>query len=298
MAPIDSAAMGDFLTDTMPVADPATAGRYSSRLGEDWKAFYAFGGATMGAAVRAMDTRVGDPDLGPLSVHAQFLSPIACGGLTVDTEIVRAGRSVQQVAATLRADNADEIALRLQGTWGRTEDDVVTGLGVTPIDVPGPEDESLHRGRGEDSRFSSLPVHAQFEERRCEGWAEPGAFFRDELQGESAVWTRLLHGHRSSEGIFVPAVIAVLADRGPGPHLGTTIIGRPADEIPARPMVTLEMAVRFVAEPVGDWLLLHGTIVEAAGRYLSSRVVMWDEERRLIAIADQLARFASTIVTG
>jgi acyl-coenzyme A thioesterase PaaI-like protein len=290
--------VGGFLSDTRPVIDPTVPGRYSSMLGEDWKAFFAFGGATMGAAIRAMDARVGDPGLSPVSVHAQFLSPVPCGGLTIDTELVRAGRSVQQLAATLRPDDAPEVALRLQGTWGRHDnDDVVTGLGVAPIDVPGPDGDALLPGKREGTPFSSLPMHTHFEERRAPGWAEPGAFFEDDQRPESAVWTRLRDGHRTSEGTFVPAVIAVIADRAPGPHLGFTISGSVDHDIPARPMVTLELAVRFVAEPVGDWLLLHGTVVEAARRYITTRVVMWDENQDLIAIADQVARFAGRVVT-
>jgi acyl-CoA thioesterase len=265
-------------------------------LGDDWRAFYAFGGATMGAAIRAMGAHVGDPDLAPISVHAMFLNPIETGALTIDVESLRAGRSVHQVAAVLSRDGAEDAAIRLQGTWGRRDDDPVTGVELQPPDVPGPDDSTV-QPIVHDERFAHLPLHVHFEERPCPGWSTPQAFHTTGVSAQSAVWTRLQAGHRTGADRFEPAVLAVIADRAPGPHLGPTVSGRPDDDIPARPMVTLELAIRFIGQPVGDWMLVHGAVVEAAHRYLTTRAVIWDQHRDLVAIADQTARFASTPVT-
>lgn len=285
--------MGDFLADTEPVGDPAVSGRYGCLLGDDWKALYVYGGATMGAALRAMCARLADPELRLLSVHALFLSPVPCGPLTIDTELLRAGRSVQQVAAVLRADASShgELALRLQGTWGSHAADVITGLGEAMPSVAGPDDPSMLPPPPMPKELSDFQLHGQFEERYCPGWSRPGAFFDGAEAAESAVWARLRGGHRDGLGTFVPAVLLALADRAPGPHLGPTVQSGDR-EAGLRPMVTLELALRSIAEPVGDWLLLHGRIIEAAGGYLTTRVHMWDEARGLIAIADQLSRFA------
>lgn len=288
--------MGNFFSDTEPVADGSRPGRYRSKLGDDWNAVFAFGGATMGAAVRAMNAHVAEPELRPVSVHALFLDPVKTGGVVVDVETLRGGRSVRQVAAALRPEGADAPALRLQGTWGRDAADHVVGIGLEPPRVPGPDGEGVEP-LVHDERFAHLPLHVHFEERECPGWTVPGSFFADPASARSAVWTRLSDGHRDENGRFDPAILPVLADRGPGPHLGPTMRTTSPDGVDGRPMVTLELAIRFVSEPASDWLLLAGSIVEAGNRYLTTRTALWDEDRTLIAIADQTARFASRSIT-
>ncbi len=249
----------------------------------------------MGAAIRAMDEAVHDPSLSVVSVHAQFLNAIPCGDITTDTEVLRAGRSVQQLASTLRSTDSDEIAIRLQGTWGNhVPDDPLTGLGIEMPDVPGAHDDSLVVNV-DDSPFASYPINGNFEERHCPSYVRPGAFFDDNQQAESAVWTRLVAGCHEADGRFEPATLALFADRAPGPHLGHTFYGVDG-AVGARPAVTLELSLRVVDTPVSEWLLVHSKVVEAGGRYMTTHTEIWDEDHRLIATSGQRARLTANVV--
>ena len=222
-----------------------------------------------------------------------FLTPAAVGDLTLDVEALRAGRSIQQISTLLRNSAEDLPALALRSTWGRREPDPISGVGLTVPEVPDPDDPSVSP-LVIDERFAHLQLHVNFEERACPGHVTQGALL-DGMVAESAVWARLVDGHRDSGDQFDPAVLAVLADRVPGPHLGSTI-SPPGRDLPPRPMVTLELSIRFVTDPTSEWLLLRGTVVEAANRYVTTRATIWDLDRNLIAIADQTARFAATPV--
>ena len=85
--------------------------------------------------------------------------------------------------------------------------------------------------------------------------------------------------------------LALVADRVPGPHLGPCLAAA-ADPDP-RPLVSLEMTLRVYAEPATDWLLLHSRVDHAGEGHVTTRVNIWDEQHRLVATSEQLARFAN-----
>jgi hypothetical protein len=201
---------------------------------------------------------------------------------------------MHQLSAVLSPPGG-EAALRVQGTWGGHEPDPATGLGVRCPDVPPPDDPVLRPPR-HSPEFGHLPINGQFDERHCPGSAAPGALVAPEMDASSMVWTRLGGDHHDERQPFDPALFALYADRVPGPHLGATITDHPSIEVPPGALVTLEATLRIIGVPSTDWVLLEGVIPEAAGRYVTIRANMWDEAGRLVAIADQTARFAATEV--
>ena len=246
------------------MVDPQHPGRYRCNLGENWNAFFAFGGATLAAAMRATSAHVDHPDLHPVGIHALFLHPVEGGPLVIDVETQRGGRRVQQLSATLHSATGDP-ALRMQGIWGSHEPDLVTGLGLRFPDVPLPDDPTMAPPE-HSPEFGHLPINAQFDERHCPGSAVPGSLLDPERDATSAVWTRLGGEFHSGPTPFDPALLALYADRVPGPHLGRTITGHPTTNVPPRAIVTLELSLRIVGTPSSDWLLLEGSVPQAAGR--------------------------------
>ncbi|MEZ5206203.1 MAG: thioesterase family protein [Acidimicrobiales bacterium] len=97
---------GDFAADTAVTPVPAPPGTFTADLSEAWKVFYAFGGATMAVALRAAQAGLDRDDLAPVSATAVYAAPVPCGEMTIDTRILRAGRSAAQVTADLRAGSA------------------------------------------------------------------------------------------------------------------------------------------------------------------------------------------------
>ena len=286
--------VGAFLVDTAPIRRSEGAdGRFSGELGDGWSVVSAFGGASLAATLRAMNAAVDRPEFRLASAHAQFISPVNTGPFAVDVTVLRMGRSVAQAAGELRERGSDQIGIRVSGTWAHPRpDDPVHGTGVEPPVVDDPGSSSLVRLEHEPP-WDQFPIHDKFEEWRSPAHHHPGALFIDTASPESVVWTRLTDASHHDDGRFEVAALALLADRAPGPHLGPCLAPI-ADEIPARPLVTLDMTLRVYAEPASEWLLLHSRVDEAAEGHVATRVDMWDTERRLVATSEQLARWGNT----
>lgn len=289
--------MGSFLADTCPRRDEGVEGRFASYLGEDWSIVFAFGGATMATIVRALDAAVDNTDLRMVAAHAQFVSPVPSGPVFVDTEIVRAGRSVAQVAAELNTPDAAGPAVRCSGTWASPRvDHPVTGRGVAPPPVSRPGSPELIRIE-HDPPWDQFPIQSKFEEWRCPGYSQPHALFVDGESPQAAVWLRMTDDARHDNGRFEPAALALVADRAPGPHLGPCLEPTPDIEFAPLPLVSLEAALRVYGEPATDWLLLHSRVDDARDGHVATRVDIWDEAMDLIATSEQLARYGDKPVT-
>jgi hypothetical protein len=138
--------MGSFLADTCPRRNVDVQGRFEGDLGEDWSVVFVFGGATLATILRALDATVGNTELQMVAAHAQFVSPVRSGPFAVDTEVVRAGRSVAQLAAVLTTPDATGPAMRCAGTWASARvGHPVTGRGGVAPSVPGPHARGLIR---------------------------------------------------------------------------------------------------------------------------------------------------------
>ena len=156
--------------------------------GEDWSIVFVFGGATLATTLRALDAAVGNTELQMVAAHAQFVSPVRPGPFSVDTEIVRAGRSVVQLAAALNTPDATGPAIRCSGTWASPRvDHPVTGRGAVPPSVLGPRSPGLTPIE-HDPPWDQFPIQTKFEEWRCPGYAQPHALFVECESPEAAVW--------------------------------------------------------------------------------------------------------------
>src|SRR6266403_1970188 len=54
----------------------------------------------------------------PLSATAMFCSPVPCGPVEIETEIVRSGKSVTNCQTTLRGTGSGEVGVRLIASFG------------------------------------------------------------------------------------------------------------------------------------------------------------------------------------
>ena len=57
-------------------------------------------------------------------------------------------------------------------------------------------------------------------------------------------------------------------------------------------LVSLEISMQFFETTTGSWLLQDSYARHAGAGYVFGHVELWDEERRLLAIAAQRARVA------
>ena len=149
----DTLAPGDVMADTTPRPVPGIPGRYELTISDNYRIFYAFGGITMAAALRAATTELDRPDLEPVVADSTYCQAIPCGPVAVQVEVLRQGRNGSQALVRMWAlDPADpdptgEVRsdLVLTVVYGNRDESPYGFVGEPRPDVGGPDD---YRPRG------------------------------------------------------------------------------------------------------------------------------------------------------
>ncbi len=277
-------APGDLLRDTTLAPDPGHRGRYHGAIPEAWQVVYAFGGVSMTASLRAMQTHLGRPDLQLVTANAIFCAPVPCGPISVDVDVLRNGRGAAQVASNLFVPGTEGIALRTHGVFGRPHDTDLAFRDVEfPADVAMPDACEPPPPRPADDPWPEINFHQQTEwlpalpfDPEREGPAPGGARF--------AAWTRLLVEPRLADGSYDLVSLGVPSD-SIGPAIGQGLPG------PRRQFMSLslEIGIRFIRPPAGRWILQHMRCWHCGDGYATGPTELWDEHRNLLAIAQQTA---------
>jgi acyl-CoA thioesterase len=287
-APTGTVAPGDLLADVDVRPDPARPGRWRAELPPAWNVFYVFGGVTMATALRAAERALGREDLVPLGAHATFCAPVPAGAVVVDTEVLRPGRSAAQVAADVRIGDG-ELALRLTATFGQRHEAPVAYTGIDfPAGVLAPEaSPERPASRAPDDPFPPINFHEQTDWRPA---MEGVRFFDPDAPpgpARFASWFRLRTEARRADGTWDPVALCV-----PGDMLGPAV-ARPLGGVArSRPflILSLDIDLQFVADTDAEWILQHVVVQHAGDGYALGTTELWDDRRRLVALATQRAR--------
>jgi len=283
---------GDILRDTTPHPVDGVDGRYTAVIPEAWRIFYAFGGATMATALRVAEAAVAREDLHLVSSEATFCQAIPCGPVGASAEVIRQGRSAAQVLVRLWAldpeapDPAgpERSDLLVMCVFGTTDQSPVEFVGAVAPDVPGPLECDDPRRVAEDSPFNNIPYHAQTEFRftdRTIRWGED----HPPSDPVSSSWFRFKRPPFRADGTWEPAALAL-----PGDILGPAVNAGAGGGVSPFLVVSLQIGLQIVGEVRSEWLLAH-TRSQIAGRgYASGTAELYDEDRRLVAIATQCAK--------
>ena len=286
--------VGDLLADIDVQPDPATPGRYVLDLSPAWNIFYTFGGVTMAAALRAAERGVARDDLHPLNAHAVYCSPVAAGPIEIDVDVIRSGKSAANVSVDLRQRGHESSDLRMLATFGQLHDSPYEYRGVEfPADVLPPELCPQRPDPAEMSEartpFPPVNFHQQNDWRPAlegfsweENWGD-----REPREARFASWFRLLNEPRRADGSIDPISYCVPADML-GPAIGRRI-GPLGAERPFL-ILSLDINLQFFATTSSEWTLQHVISHHAGNGYAYGVTELWDEERRLIALATQRAR--------
>lgn len=204
------------------------------------------------------------------SLQVSFVGPVTPDqSVTVHAELLREGKAVSQVQATMR--QADETRLVCLGSFGG---DRPSAIGVAALPAPGapaPEQcQALPYLEG------VTPAFTQHIEMR---WAFGHMPFSGKGGREMGGWMRF----RETPETVTDAHIVALVDAWPPavlPHLN-----RPA------PASSLSWALdivhpRPVIEP-GDWLLYRATIDQAGAGYGHTQATVWTQRGELVALSRQ-----------
>lgn len=282
-----SVPQGDLLRDTTLTPDPDVAGRYHGTISEAWKVMYAFGGVSMTACLRAMQHHLGRPDLDLVTANAIFCSPVPCGPITVDVQVLRDGRGVSQVACDLRVSGSDTVALRTHGVFGTAYPSEHHFVDVQfPTDIAMPDECPPPPPPHPDNPWPEINFHSQTDWRPAipRFWEQRDTWERGPAR--FAAWTRLLAEPRLADGSYDPLALAVPADSispaigaGLGPSAGHWMT------------LSLEIGLRFLATPAATpaWVLQDMTAWQCGNGYATGPTHLWDVDGNLLAIAQQTA---------
>jgi acyl-CoA thioesterase len=248
------------------------------------------GGVLAAIAARAMASELGTGQ--PLrSFHGVFASPVPVGDVDIDVDVIRAGRSMSQVSATVRAAGTSS-GFSALAAFGHPR----PGFRYTELampDVPPPEECVSYRdppppeaGMPDGPRFPFW--NEVLEGRPALGHApwdpsERGA-------AEVVTWFRFEQPPVDGDGRFDPLALLVAADMMPSAvfeKVGTDEQGWFAPSV--------DLTVHLAGVPSGGWILNHNRAHYAGDGYASAECALWDayapDGPTLLAWATQIMFF-------
>ena len=231
----------------------------------------AFGGLSIGAAVRAIERRVGDPRRKVRSVTAELAGPVEAGPAEIAVDVLRSGSSVTVARAALT-----------QGGETRTH-----AVAILAAARPGRPDEALAWRELEPPR---VPPWRQVEVAPIT--APPAPEFTPHFEYRIVEGALFSGGTARCVGWIRPRVPCALRDAG---YLAALVDAWfPAALVRARAMRPIA-TIAFTLDLLGDLdgldpeapLLYRGIVpVSADGYFLETRE-LWGEDGRLVALNQQ-----------
>ncbi len=277
--------------DLEVTADPELSGRFTAEIAPRWMLVVVpQGGAVAAIAVRAMAAVLDDGDQSLRSMSVVFAGQVATGPVEIDVSILRRGRSMSQLTATVRNPGA-AAGLTAIAVFGASR----RGFEFTDLvypDVPGPEGLRSFRDplpEGVEFEFPRppMPFWDEIIETRPASGRPPWEPF-EEGPAEAIYWYRLDEPPVLDDGTLDPVAAIVVCDTMPG-AVGQKL--GPDSGHWFGPSADFTIHVLNPARP--GWLLAHNRARHAGDGYASVDMALWDPtDRHLVAYATQMMFFA------
>ena len=270
--------------------EPAGDARFTTTISDSWMLrVVPQGGIAAAIAEAAMRAVLDQPDQVLRTTTAFFVGQVQAGPVDVDVEVLRRGRSMSQLRASVRNPGAGA-GLTATAVYGSTR------AGFEFVDVAYPEvdgPEGLRSYRDpipEGVDFDPAPPMPFWDEiiecRPATGrppWEpyEPGP-------AEIAYWYRLDEPPRTDAGDLDVAGLLVAADTMPG-----AVWQRLGPDTPPWFGPSVDLTLHVLGPARADWLLVHNKARVATDGYASVESVLWDPATRTpAAYATQVMFFA------
>jgi acyl-CoA thioesterase len=248
------------------------------------------GGAVAVLAARAMAALLAAPEQTLRTFSAVFAGQVGAGPVEIDVAVLRRGRSMSQLTATVR-NPGRPAGLTAVAVFGEPR----RGFGFTdlaPPSVPGPDGLRSYRDpvpEGIDFEFDQppLPFWDQVLDVRPARGRAPWEPFEDG-PAERVMWYRLDDPPLRDDGRLDPLSAMVMCDTMPGAVFQKV---SPGQDTWFGPSADLTIHLFGAARP--GWLLAHNRARHAGDGYASVDMALWDpSDRSLVAYATQLMFFA------
>jgi len=264
--------------------DDTRPGRYRTVISREWNCpLVPHGGLVTAVAARAMGLELGHPGQRLRSITVVFAGPVQPGDVDVDVTVLRRGRSMSQLAATVRNAGAP-VGHTSIAVFGQER----PGFEFTDLAVPDvPPPEVCPSFRDEDPRAENRP-HFNFWDH-VEGRAAQGHAPWEEYvptTSECAAWYRFDESPFLDGGILDPLAVLTLCDTMPG-AVGERMGNQSRPWLPP----SADLTVHLLGEARSEWLLARNRARHAGDGYASVELELWDPARGLVAYGTQLMVF-------
>ena len=270
---------------------PGQPGHFTGDLARRWMLLVVpQGGAVVALASRAMAATLDLDEQSLRTLSAVFAGQVAAGPVEIEVSVLRRGRSMSQLTATVRNPGA-EAGLTAVAVFGSSR----RGFEFTDLafsDLPPPDGlrsfrDPLPDGVTFEFDHPVMPFWDDVLESRPATGRPPWEPFEDG-PADVAVWYRLDDPPLLDDGNLDPVGVIVMCDTMPGavgqklgPDSGSWF-GPSAD-----------FTIHLLAPTRPGWLLAHNRARHAGDGYASVEMALWDPtHRRLVAYATQVMFFA------
>jgi len=257
--------------DTLLARRTREANRIVFTLAEDWQQ----GRTTYGGLVAALATQalrdVTGADWPLRALQASFIGPVS-GAMQVDVQLLRQGRHVRQVQATVHCNG--EVAAVFLGVFGNARETGVPRL--MPVRPPVAHEPETAR------ELPFIPgIAPNFIQHLQPRWAEGDLPYSGGSGWSSRIHVRL----RQPEGIDAELLTVLLADMPPSPAVGHFKKPAPASSVSWE----LELLpIAATVDPLG-WWRADTDAISAADGYVNQRTTLWAPDGSLAALGYQVA---------
>jgi acyl-CoA thioesterase len=275
-----------FATDTAVEPDDRGPGAYRAEVTERWRApVLPHGGMVTAIALNAMAAELSIPEHRLRSVTTVFAGQVLEGPVDVDVTVLRRGRSMSQLLATVRSAGAPagHTTLAVFGDSRRGFEFTELPPPAIPPVAECPSYDDLPDG-------FSWPEHATFFDQ-VETRLASGHFPWDDYEpttSENTGWLRFRQAPFLDTGALDPRALVVLCDTMPG-AVGERI-GRQTETVWYGP--SADLTVHLLGETTAEWLFWVNRARHAGGGYASVEMELWDPTPALVAYATQVMFFS------
>jgi len=254
-------------------------GRFAGEVHDGWDiAGNANGGYLLAIAARAMRDASGRAD--PVSITAHYLRPGRPGPVTVDTEVVKEGKTFVSVRASL-LDADDRPLLSLLGTFGALAPTTDASLHHELVDAAPPELPSFEDCRPRQHAPGITPAFMERVDLRLH--PEDSVFAQGQRSGSARMrgWFAFPTG---ADGVREPVdTIGLLQATDAFPPTIFNV------DLPVGWVPTVELTAHVRARPAPGPLRCVFTTRFVTGGFLEEDGEVWDATGRLVAQSRQLA---------
>ena len=265
--------------------EAAGTGRYRGELSDEWCApAVPQGGLVAAVAAGAMDAELGDASQRLRSVSVVFVAPVAAGEIEVDVSVLRRGRTMSQLTATVR--NADAAAGTTAIAVFGTDRPGFEFTDLTMPVVPPPEECPSFRDPVPEGVVDTRPHFSYWE--RVEGrpaLGHPPWEDYEPTTSERANWYRF-EDPPTDRGVLDSSALISLCDTMPG-AVGERLGGGERAWMPP----SADLTVHVFREATSEWILGHNFARHAGDGYASLEMALWDPAVGLLAYGTQTMFF-------